>query len=318
MNLPTDKSLLVVISMRFQGVDLNSLAALEALLSEKNVTRAGQNVFISQSTMSGILSFFREYFRDDLLVIEGRRATTLTPFGELLLPQIRDLLKRTNHVLSMRSSFSPANMELTITILASDYMMEVLIPTVSAKLEKESPNSSVMVSTGRDNTRIEYFPAGILFSMEPSDLCVGLVSSCRLLSDEFVCVVSENNTDVDDQIDIARYMEMRHVIVQFVDFSGVARPTREHHFLEAMGLRRRVVASVPSFHAVGSFIRGTSRVATIPRRLAEVLCSYGLRVVRPPVAFPPMEWSLVWHEVHQETAALEWSRNLILSAASEI
>ena len=59
--------------MRFKKLDLNLLVALDALLTEKNVTRAGERVFLSQSTMSNALSRLRQYFDDELLVQVAQR-----------------------------------------------------------------------------------------------------------------------------------------------------------------------------------------------------------------------------------------------------
>jgi len=56
-----------------QHFDLNLLASLDALLAEKNVTRAAQKVHVTQSTMSGILRRLRDQFDDELLVRIGRR-----------------------------------------------------------------------------------------------------------------------------------------------------------------------------------------------------------------------------------------------------
>ena len=54
--------------MRFNRFDLNLLLALEALLREKSVTRAAEQLFVSQPAMSAALAKLREYFDDQLLV----------------------------------------------------------------------------------------------------------------------------------------------------------------------------------------------------------------------------------------------------------
>ena len=56
-----------------QNFDLNLLASLDALLAEKNVTRAAKKMHVTQSTMSGILRRLRDQFDDELLIRNGRR-----------------------------------------------------------------------------------------------------------------------------------------------------------------------------------------------------------------------------------------------------
>ena len=50
-----------------QNFDLNLLSSLDALLAEKNVTRAARKMHVTQSTMSGILRRLRDQFDDELL-----------------------------------------------------------------------------------------------------------------------------------------------------------------------------------------------------------------------------------------------------------
>ena len=60
--------------MHFNQLDLNLLVALDALLDEKSITRAGHRINLSQSAMSGCLARLREFFNDELLVQVGRKA----------------------------------------------------------------------------------------------------------------------------------------------------------------------------------------------------------------------------------------------------
>lgn len=75
--------------MELQLFDLNLLVALDALLTERNVTRAGNRLNLSQSAMSGALARLRHYFDDELLVPVGRQMA-LTPVAEGLVEPVRD------------------------------------------------------------------------------------------------------------------------------------------------------------------------------------------------------------------------------------
>ena len=56
--------------------DLNLLVALDALLTERNVTRAGNRLNLSQSAMSGALARLRHYFHDEKERLALTRATS--------------------------------------------------------------------------------------------------------------------------------------------------------------------------------------------------------------------------------------------------
>ena len=59
--------------MRLDRFDLNLLVMLDALLEERNVTRASERLHVGQSAASGALARLREHFSDELLVSVGRR-----------------------------------------------------------------------------------------------------------------------------------------------------------------------------------------------------------------------------------------------------
>src|ERR671913_383642 len=81
--------------------DLNLLVALDALLTERNVTRAGNRLNLSQSAMSGALARLRHYFHDELLVPVGRQMA-LTRVAEDLVEPVRDILVRVRGTLGSK------------------------------------------------------------------------------------------------------------------------------------------------------------------------------------------------------------------------
>jgi DNA-binding transcriptional LysR family regulator len=77
--------------MNFRGLDLNLLVAMDAPLTERSITRAGERIFLSQSAMSGALARLRAFFDDDLLIQVGQRMV-LTPLAEDLVNLVRETL----------------------------------------------------------------------------------------------------------------------------------------------------------------------------------------------------------------------------------
>src|SRR5437763_16332301 len=93
--------------MDLQRFDLNLLVTLDALLSERNVTRAGQRMNLSQSAMSGALGRLREFFQDELLVPMGR-TMVLTPLAQGLVLPVRDVLLQVQTTIATKPHFDPA------------------------------------------------------------------------------------------------------------------------------------------------------------------------------------------------------------------
>ena len=63
---------------QLRNLDLNLLLTLDALLTERNVTRAAERLGLSQPTVSAALGRLRRHFGDELLQRTGNRYD-LTP-----------------------------------------------------------------------------------------------------------------------------------------------------------------------------------------------------------------------------------------------
>ena len=93
-------------------LDLNLLVALDALLSERSVTRAALVIGISQSAMSHALSRLRTTFADELLtrVPDGMRPT---PRALGLLAPVRAALAQIQELTAAQATFDPATADAT-------------------------------------------------------------------------------------------------------------------------------------------------------------------------------------------------------------
>src|ERR1700753_1546934 len=130
--------------MHLNRFDMNLLIALDALLREKNVTRAGERIYLSQSTMSGALQRLRDYFGDELLVRVGRELE-LTPRAQTLVDPVRDILLRVQAALESEPSFDPATAARRFSIVMSDYCFLTFLRPVIKRLQEEAPGITCRV-----------------------------------------------------------------------------------------------------------------------------------------------------------------------------
>ena len=115
--------------MRFKRLDLNLLVALDHMLRLRSISRAAEQMNMSQSAMSNALTRLREYFDDPLLVQVGRRLD-LTPRAQAMQDLVRDILVRVDAAISSDTEFDPAQSSREFSILLSDFTMQVLMPHV--------------------------------------------------------------------------------------------------------------------------------------------------------------------------------------------
>src|SRR4051794_35637012 len=100
-------------------LDLNLLVALDVLLEERSVTRAGERLSRTQPAMSDALRRLRAVFGDELLVRTGQ-TMRLTPLAEALRAPLHDALGQLEQTV-FPTPFDPRVHARAFTIAATDY-----------------------------------------------------------------------------------------------------------------------------------------------------------------------------------------------------
>src|SRR5262245_44670301 len=97
-------SIMAIDHVNLSRVDLNLLVALDALLTERSVTRAAARVGLGQSAMSSNLARLRTLFGDELLT-RGPEGMRLTPRALALVDPVRITLAQITALVSRDDTF---------------------------------------------------------------------------------------------------------------------------------------------------------------------------------------------------------------------
>jgi DNA-binding transcriptional LysR family regulator len=298
--------------MRFKKLDLNLLVALDALLTEKNVTRAGERVFLSQSTMSNALSRLRQYFDDELLVQVGGRME-LTPRAELLHEAVRDVLVRIDTTVAARPAFDPTESDREFTLFVSDYSMAVLIPDMLALAHQRGSRArfNFKPQVGPPHRNLERGEADLLII--PSNFCSPDHPLDPLYDDRFVCVVWQDSPLAQGTLTMERYLQARHVAMVPPDGSV---PVFDTWLANDHGLSREIGLTTYNFSAMLYLVVGTDLIATAHARLAHMLQGMLPIALRPvPMSMKNLQQSMQWHKYRSRDPGLIWLRDLLREAA---
>lgn len=289
------------------ALDLNLLAALDALLLERNVTRAAARVGLTQSAMSHKLRRLRELFGDDLLV-GGRQGMVPTERALALAGPVRRGLLELHAAVRSTAPFDPATARRDFTIVSSDYADFVILPRVLEHLSRHAPGIGVRMRppAGAIQQALEDGSADLVMGMPVE----GSGLKQRAVFDEsFVLIIRSGHPALAEDgasISLSRYVELGHVLVSANDEPGVV--DRE---LEARGLARRVVLRTPYFVGVPFIVARSELVATVPRALAEEAATLvPLRILPPPLPLRSFRVVMTWHERSHRDPAHEWLREL--------
>lgn len=301
--------------MRFNRLDLNLLIALDALLTERSITRAAERLNLTPSAVSSALARLRDYFEDELLVQVGRRMEP-TPRAEGLHDAVRDVLVRIDSTIAAQPAFDPAATDRTFRIFMSDYTQMVLMPHVlalaaqqrcSAQFELLPQVANPQRNLERGEADLLIIPRGFLSPEHPDEV---------LYEEGFDCVLWRDSALAQGDFGFDRYTAAGHVVMQP---QGSAGESFEGWFIRRYGMSRRVAVRTYGFAMLPALVVGTEYVATVHSRLARRFAACWPLVRRtPPFPLERMQQSMQWHKYRTQDPGLSWLRALMHTAAARM
>lgn len=289
-------------------VDLNLLVALDALLQERSVTRAGGRLSLSQPSMSGSLSRLRVLFGDELLIRRGRTMHP-TPLAEMLEAPVREILAQVEQTVFHQQEFIPLQGSRTFTVAATDYAVLILVRPLLQALASEAPGIRLRLrATGFADQKSLLERGEIDLAIVPDRLTAATSMPFEVvLEDRFVAVVWRDNPAVEDRLTLEDLHRLPYLGYQVGSSASMV-----DRLLRELGYRREPDTLVESFVVGAHMLRGTLQVTFLQERLATLFReSDELRLVEPPIEFPPLIETISWHPRSTGDAAHQWLRTRI-------
>jgi DNA-binding transcriptional LysR family regulator len=287
------------------GVDLNLLPLLEALLAERQLTRAARRVGLSQPAASRALGRLRVLLGDALLVRAGV-GFTLTPRAEALREPVRRALALVEAAIAPPAAFAPAREDRVLRIHADDYTSLVVLTPLVAALSRSAPGIQLEVLPGGGNAleRLRRGEVDCCFTAASHRAPEG-VQVDRLGDDGFICMVARRHAFARRAPSIERFCRARHALVA----PGGERGGYVDDALERMGQRRRVSLLLPHFLVMPYVIASSDLVVTLAERVARVYAGHlPVQLFAPPLPLPRFTIGGYWHERASDDPALVWLR----------
>jgi DNA-binding transcriptional LysR family regulator len=294
--------------MDVRGVDLNLLIPLRVLLTERHVTRAAEKLGITQPAMSASLARLRAVFGDQLLV-RGPGGLAPTVRGQQLMDQLDQVIAVIDQLIAPPTEFAPDTSRRTFTLIGTDFIEALLLPSLMADLAVEAPGVQVVfrppdprnleasMSKAEVDLAVAYLP----------DAPKGLITSVAF-RDRFACIARRDHPQLStDHFPLDLFVDLQHVQVLPRNLPMYGMPIDAA--LAALGFVRRVALWHPSFQALPAIVAKTDLVATVPRRLAmHAAQTFPIAVYDPPLPLPTVDFSLYWHARSHEDSGHKWLR----------
>ncbi|MBU6269367.1 MAG: LysR family transcriptional regulator [Sphingomonadales bacterium] len=293
--------------MRFKGLDLNLLVALDALLDEASVSRAAARLHLSQPAASAALARLREWFGDPLLAQHGKRLMP-TPYALRLRPALTQLLAEIDALVTQPAQFDPATARRRFRICTSDYLTSVLLRPFLADIAVTAPGIELDILPPDDDAMALLDSGQIDMLIIPQEFTSQLHPSRLLLEEDHVVVGWSGNPLLADPVaaplTIEDFSTAGHVSVRLGRVSRLAHGEAQ---LQARGIARRVEVVAPSFTLVPELLVGTHRLAIMHARLARLAALRDdIRIVPLPFEMARMKEMVQFHRARADDAGLRW------------
>ncbi|MFC4345499.1 LysR family transcriptional regulator [Cupriavidus numazuensis] len=296
--------------------DLNLLRVLVALHRWRSVSKAAEELDLSQPATSLALGRLRTRLEDPLFV--------RSPSGMLPTPRCTELADAAAKALAAfegnilhRPTFEPATARRDFVVTMADVGELHFLPRLMARLARAAPQC---------NLRCETFPIeDIELALEEGrcDLALGFFPNLerpalyaqQLFMHSLVCLVRADHPHVrSSRISMRSFLELSHAVVEPMG--------RSHELFEGLlkekGYQRRVQLMSVHFLSIPAIIAATDLIVTVPQSIADYYVRLeNLRIVEPPINIKPYALKQFWHPRFHTDPAVRWLRESVIELFSE-
>lgn len=310
--------------MNIAKVDLNLLVYLDVLLREGSVTKAANQLSITQPAMSNGLKRLRDLFKDPILV---RTSEGMTPTKRALelQPIVRNVLSQLESSIQPEVEFDPATSERTFRIMTSDYAESTLMLGLISKLSTLAPNITLDLITPSDVTFHDVEQGKVDMAINRFDELPLSFHQKVIWYDTFSCVMKSDHPKA-QQFDLDAYLASQHIWVSKTGFGvGVGIDPNEVQKLgwvdaelTKIGKHRDIRVFTRHYHAALQIAKTQNLIATLPSKAAKIFKDDpSVTIVKPPFDIPPIALKMAWSALLHHDAGHIWLRRLIGEVASD-
>ncbi len=299
--------------MQLTTFDLNLLVVFEAVLRERNVTRAGERLGLSQPAMSHALNRLRWMLKDQLF-IRTPEGMMPTHRAEQLAQPVRRALGELETALEPED-FIPTEAKRGFTIAVNNYAAVVLAGPITADCATLAPNVHLSLRPSGTLNLADLLDRGELdIAIAMLDPPADRFASQVLVEDRFVAVMRRGHPAAQGKLDTKRFAALPHLVIsssgEDLRFIDVA--------LAAEGCVRNIALEAPYLSA-GTILVQSDMVAVLGRQMAQGFRrAYAIELRDLPCESPPLRSVMLWHRRFDGQAAHRWLREMIATVAAHL
>ncbi len=289
--------------MHIGKLDLNLLRVFDAVYRTRSVSRASDELGLSQPATSQAISRLRVVLKDALFV-RAQGGVEPTPKAQRLAEGVRLAISTLENALLESEEFDALSARRTFRLHLTDTGEALFLPRLIAALAQAAPGIGLHSSAVPQDEIVSALDTGHI------DFALGFLPDV---------VGSQSVELIRDRHVILLRCEHPMTEISEIDLVAVVRPHSETmSVMRLLGMDKRVKLTASHFLALPEIVRETDLGVVVPERIAD-------RFFLPPGAyrkvdsrFPAFVVSLHWSKRFEQDPAHEWMRALLIDLYAEI
>jgi DNA-binding transcriptional LysR family regulator len=287
-------------------IDLKHMRVFIQLVREKSVSKVAAEAGLTQQAVSGYLKRLRGEFQEELFL---RQSNGLQPthFAFELCAKFGRVLEEVDSIYD-DLPFDLASANQTYTIIANEYAQLSYVPLFVRAATALAPNITFNIIDFDHRTHEALLASG------EADIVIGFgefidqrLTQAPIQQEHYACVVNEHS---------AIFEQIRHP-ADLAAFPHVAMGNNGYHFsntvdafLKEQGVERRVIAVLPCYTALQSFLSVNDVVAFVPSTMTRLGNFKTIEFAVEPQSFDVVA---AWHRRVASNPLHQWVVEQILS-----
>jgi DNA-binding transcriptional LysR family regulator len=287
-------------------------------MEEKNVSRAAERMFVTQSAMSHTLQRLRQQL-DDPLLVKTPAGMKPTDRALSLVDPVKAVLRDIKRLIRAPEEFDPAQSRRRFVIAATDYMDLLVLPPLVERITLGAPGIDIHVKRTESpfpEEDLEHNDLDVVLGFDAILKPPAYLSRTKLFEDRMACVVGRQHMiGKSGRLTLEEYLSRKHMLISRTG----TRAGLIDEWLAERGLARRIALIVPHFLSAPFIVAKTDMILSLPERIAiEFIGLAPLKTVAIPIELPAYDLVMVWHPLHDLDPAHRWLRDQIVEVCRNL
>lgn len=302
--------------------NLNLLPTLQAILKHRNLTRAAEELNVTQSAVSNSLRLLRDHFGDELLVRDGR-TLRLTEKAKQLIEPLESALAAMQAVLAT-APFDAATSRRKFRVATADYVTAVTVPLMVDLMAREAPHVRLQMVTARGRSAGDLRVDEIDMVISPRQIIEAAIYDAPnivrefcmepLLREPFVCLARADDGAFARGLSRDEYLARAHASFH-LDLAIHA--SLEHGWLIENQIEQFDRIQTSDFAVLPLIASQSDCIVLVPRSLGRLAVrTLPVQIGPSPLPVPDLELVMVWNRRREKDSELAWLRNCFARCAA--